>query len=232
MGFNSRVYRQIGKGRCEMSRHARVLLVTGALLLCPSLALAQSENLSPDNRPAGFMLEVDIAVSTPVYSELMMELGVTGLTSIVPQLALGAQFGRFGVGLRTGISYFGWTQTYDGEEEKWNTWVIRIGPHVDGEIWGSGRGALYLYGGLDVLIYAQSDEDDEDDEPRGIGFSADFGIGGRIYIARAFSIGIQVGTAVDATFWKHERWEGETDEWHTVVWSLYGALAFRFVAAR
>ncbi len=213
-----------------MVRRSGMFLIAGALLLCPSLVWAEAESLTPDTRPAGFMLEVDLAASTMVAGELLAEIG--GIATIQPQLALGGQFGRFAFGLRAGINFWGYSQEYEGVEEKVNYWTVRIGPHVDGEIWGSGRGALYLYGGLDVLLYIQSDEDDEDDEPRGIGFSIDFGIGGRIYIARVFSIGLQIGTTIDPTFWKREGWEGVDEEWTTTVWTLYGALAFRFVAAR
>jgi hypothetical protein len=218
-----------------MARVSRTLVVVLIALSTPGLAWAEEGygDLTPDNRPTGFMIEVDLAASMPVYSELLMEFGMVGFSSIVPQLALGAQIGRFGIGARAGISMFGYSseETEYDEGDKLNMWAIRIGPHVDGEIWGSGRGALYLYGGIDVLLYRESDENEDDTDPSATGFSIDFGIGGRLYVARVFSIGLQVGTTVDATFWKIT-FEEESEEWRTVVWSLYGALAFRFVTAR
>ena len=214
-----------------MVRCSHSFIVAITIILVPSLAWGE-DSTGPKDRPRGFMIEVDLAASTPVYSEFMMELG---MSSIVPRLALGAQIGPVGFGLRTGISMFNITDPVegsDGDKNKWTSWMIRLGPHVDGEIWGSGAGALYLYGGIDVLLYIQSDDDREDDEMQGIGFSVDFGIGGRLYVARVFSIGLQVGTFVDATFWEFKRSGDEADAWNTVVWNIYGALAFRFVASK
>ncbi len=193
---------------------ARALIVTAAIVLIP--AVAQAEHIGRDDRPSGFALELDIGVSTSMGMWFWEEFLLAGGTSLTPRLSLGAQFGRIAFGLQTAINFQGVGET--GEEADSTIWNVRLGPWVDGEIWTHPRAALFLFGGITALIMRFDEEFDAS------GFALDFGLGGRYYVAPQFSIGIKVGSTIDIWFF-------EEDE-YSLLWSIYGALAFRFVASR
>jgi len=189
-------------------------IVTAAVvcaLFWPAISEAQEVRERGSGRPTGFMLEVDVAAQTSLWA-WEFELPIS---TFVPKLTLGAQIRRFAIGLQTSMSV---VAAGDDDDFEAGYWLLRFGPHVDGEIWTSGRASLFLFGS--VLVSIAGEETDADAK----GFVLDFGLGGRIYMARQFSVGIAIGSTIDVVFY-----DGSGD-FRTLVWGLYGALTFRFTA--
>jgi hypothetical protein len=202
-----------------------------AVLTVSTTALAQESGSGSSERPTGFSIEVGLAASTSLYNLGFFDIVLPGV-SMAPQLAVGAQLGRLSLALTTSVSVVGQSEEDpDGDEVGSNLWTVRLGPYVDGEIWGSGRVALFLYGGIDLLIYRDTDVSDSDLDSGSNGFSIDVGLGGRVYVFPQFSIGLKLGTSFDMAFYQPPDGLEDNNE-RTLSWALYGALAFRFVAAR
>lgn len=206
-----------------MARTLRFVGPVMMVLLVSSSALAEVGG--GGDRPRGFSIEVGLAASSAFYTEGLLD-GFAGV-AFAPELALGAQLGRLSFALTTSISMIGSTFEAAGEEYASSFWTVRLGPYVDGEIWSSGRVALFLYGGLDALVYSFNTDFPDDDDDTTAGFGFDVGLGGRIYVVPQFPIAVKFGTAFDVVFMD----EGGFDT-QSMAWSIYGALAFRFVASR
>jgi hypothetical protein len=213
-----------------MKRRWIVAMVV-AVSLCSTVSRAESSGSS--ERASGFAIEVDLVASRSLFGngELFYEFGLTSPISVVPQLSVGAQIRRVGLGLVTSIDLF----NYSEEDYSASLLTVRVGPRIDGEIWGSGRVALFLYGGADLLV--SRDIDDDGDQAGWTGFSLDFGIGGRVYAVRQLAISLKIGTMVDMSWYDYypndppPDWDSGSQERMT-MWSLYGALALRFITAR
>jgi hypothetical protein len=190
-------------------------------LLCPVTAWAE-QVYSGRNRPTGFAIDVDLAVSTGSSVWLYEDVLIPS-SALTPQLAVGAQINRFFVGLEVGISFSG-TRVEEFDEFVGKLWIVELGPCFDVEIWSTQRAALFIGGGLGVMLYRTDDEDFAAN-----GFNFDFSFGGRVYLVPQLSMGLKIGTGVGALFYD---WDGDEDNARTIAWSFYGALAFRFVAAR
>lgn len=209
-----------------MERVLRFVVPVAVVLLVSSAALAETEG--GGDRPRGFALDVGIAASTPVFAGDIGELFFYVGPSIVPKLSLGAQLGRLSIMLDTSIALVGQVYELAGEDGGNNVLTVGLGPSVDGEIWSAGRVALFLYGGIDVLIYRVLDVDGEGDPDGATGFAIDAGLGGRVYVFPQFQIALKVGTSLQMAFWE----DVGDQELRSQAWSIYGALAFRFVASR
>ena len=197
-----------------------------------------------NERPTGFSIEVDLSMAAPIFTDLRGELISPESFWLSPHFALGGQFGRVSFALQTTISIFNelleeTDTTYPRSND--DTFLgVKLGPRIDGEVWGTRRAALFLYGGIDVLLYRYINEETYDEESdraayKGTGFSLDIGLGGRIYVMRQLSIGVMFGSLIDVTYWSYEEEDApDTDDLNdrSINWSLYGALMFRFVAAR
>jgi hypothetical protein len=205
---------------------ARVLRVVVPVLVLLASTPALAEDVGSGERPRGFSIEVGLAASTAFYSLGGLGAGFTGV-SFAPELGVGAQLGRLSLAFTTSISMTGQAVDAGADDYRTNNWTVRLGPYVDGEIWSSGRVALFLFGGMDVLVYARTSDISDGDDFTAPGFGIDVGLGGRIYVLPQFPIGIKLGTDFEMVLWD----EG-TIENQSLSWSIYGALAFRFVASR
>lgn len=187
-------------------RRAATMAVVGALVLAAGPAFGEVGG----GRPSGFALEVEVAGATPV-------LGL-GSWSVGPRLFLGGQIGRFAIGGQVGMQ----VRTVDSEDGGDDTdWAVRIGPQFDFEVWQSGAAGLYISGALPVQIVA------DEGDPMGTGFGFDFSVGGRLWLGRWLSAGVEAGTNLDVLFYDPD---GGND-YVVIGWGLYGALVMRFVAA-
>lgn len=202
-----------------MVRVMRAMVIVAAMMAVPALAWGQSGGPPTGSRPRGFMIEVDVALSTPLISGFE-EYFLPGTGLISPQLSLGAQLGRFTLGFVLGIGFTGLGET--GDETEYKSWSVRIGPWIDAEFWGNERVGMFFFGGINAVI-ARSGDGDYDEEANG--FSIDLGIGGRYYVAPQFQIGLKAGTNVDVMFM-------DDSDVFLLNWGFYGALVFRFVASR
>jgi hypothetical protein len=207
-----------------MARALRVV-VPVLVLLFSTRAMAQEMGSGSSERPRGFSIEVGVAASTAFYSLGALGGGFSSF-ALTPELGLGAQLGRLSLALNTSISMTGDSVDSGADEHSTSVWTVRLGPYVDGEIWSSGRIALFLFGGVDVLVFSRKSDLLEDDLTAP-GFSIDVGLGGRIYVLPQFPIGLKVGSTFDMVLWD----EGDVEN-RSMAWSIYGALAFRFVASR
>lgn len=197
----------------------RLPAIAIALALTASAPAALGE-VAGSSRPTGFALELEIAGATNAYVGELGGLGSWGLGGggISPRLFLGAQLGQFSIGGQVGmwVSHFA---DEDGGDS--TTWGISLGPKFDYEVWSSGPGGLYIAGALPIQITGG------EGGYQAAGFGLDFGLGGRVFVARWLAASVQAGTRMDVLF--RDR-NGPDDVYLT--WGFYGSIALRYVASR
>ena len=203
-----------------MHRTLVMLAVVGGVCVGST---AWAESASAGGRPRGFSLEVDLAALAPVIAEEL--LVVPNAVNLSPRLTLGAQIRRFFVGARAQITYYG-AKDSEADDFAPAVWSVQLGPSADGEIWTRGPASLFIGGTFAWLLFATDNED-----YHAGGFSVDLHFGGRVYVMDQLSIGLSIGSDFSSVFTRYER-TGEDYKTTNFGWTLYGALCFRFVAAR
>lgn len=194
------------------------------VLLTPSLALAE-QGVGSRSRATGFMLNVELGVSTPSVVSLGGLGGLGGLVrgwGAAPRLVLGGQLRRVGIGMIFGVSLNDTVMRGTDPEEP-ATWSMNFGPAVDVEVWSRSAAGLFLAFGLPITISLP------DDNSTGAGFGLDIAIGGRYWFDRWLALGIKAGSLLNFLFWREDM--DPTDaEWTSISWTIYGAIELRFVA--
>lgn len=200
----------------------RFCIVTGILL---SSSIAFGETLADqfrDERPSGFLLEVEFGASSPPIT--VGSLGVSGsLWSFAPRLAIGGQIRRVGLSLQVGLSMVHLNRDDETFGDDGTGWSVHFGPGADLEVWGRRSAALFLRTAIPLSVRTS------DETNRNIGFGIDFGLGGRIFIQRRLAISVILGSAVSFNFSRNELIDVVAESF-VVQWTLYGALSVRFVA--
>lgn len=198
--------------------------VIALVLLTPSLAFAEVSGGS-SSRATGFMLDVEIGVSTPSVVSLGGLGGFGGFIrswGVAPRLVLGAQLRRVGIGMFFGVNLDD-TIIEESDPEEPASWSMTFGPAVDVEVWSRSAAGLFLDFGLPITISAP------DEDSSGAGFGLDVAIGGRYWFDRWLALGIKAGSLLNFLFWREDM--DPTDaEWTNISWTIYGAIELRFVA--
>lgn len=191
------------------------------IVITPSLALAE-QTVGSRSRATGFMLDVELGVSTPSVVSLGGFGGLIRSWGVSPRLVLGAQLGRVGIGMFFGVNLDD-TVRRETDPDDPASWSMTFGPAVDVEVWSRSAAGLFLAFGLPITITVP------DDNSSGAGFGLDIAIGGRYWFDRWLSLGIKAGSLLNFLFWREDM--DPTDaEWTNISWNIYGAIELRFVA--
>jgi hypothetical protein len=198
----------------------RKLLVV-VLWLMPTLAWAE---WGGQGRASGFMLETEIGLSSPYVVRTPVQEGyVLAHPFTRPRLLIGGQIGRFAVGAFVAMSVGDVFRDDDPDPDRPAAWAMHFGPSVDFEFWGRGPAGLYL--AFAIPVYLGFPDRDESQA----GFGLDVGLGGRVFVARQLAVSVKMGSLLSFLWFDHDRGPAR-DEGAFVGWSLYGAIAVRFVA--